>query len=99
MQYKTVPGPYDLRISRREDCMTAIRQFAYIIDQEAAGGWQLNCIHTISVSKRKGCITNETETQYFNMLVFQKEGVTNMPVNGGMNVMGNMPNTNYPNVQ
>ena len=92
MQYKTVPGPIDIMIKRNEDYGNAVRSYAYIIDQEAAGGWKLAFIQEIPVIKDKGCmagclaavgIGSQYEYKTFNMLVFEKEGSTQMSTNGG----------------
>ena len=91
MQYKTVPGPYEIVIKGGEDYGNAIRAYASIIDHEAAGGWELAFIQQVPITKDKGCVSGclasfgigtRYEYRTFNMLVFQKEGVTKMPTGG-----------------
>jgi hypothetical protein len=76
-QYKTVAGPIGLTIERKEHYEDAVKKYAAIIDKEAVGGWKLDCIQSIPVTKKAGClpsITGKTEeTVYFNMLVFRKD--------------------------
>jgi hypothetical protein len=76
-QYKTVAGPIGLTIERKESYADAVKKYAAIIDKEAVGGWKLDCIQSIPVTKKAGClpsITGKTEeTVYFNMLVFRKD--------------------------
>ena len=77
IQYKTVPGPIGLTITRKESYADAVKQYAAIIDREAVGGWRLDCIQQIPVTKKAGCLANligiSDTTIYFNMLVFCKE--------------------------
>lgn len=76
-QYKTVAGPVGLTISRKDSYSEAVRQYADIINREAVGGWKLDCIQEIPVTKNNGCIAsllgNGSTTISFNMLVFIKE--------------------------
>lgn len=76
-QYKTVAGPVGLTIERKDSYADAVKKYAAIIDQEAIGGWKLDCIQNIPVTKKAGCLpalTGQTaETVYFNMLVFRKD--------------------------
>lgn len=76
-QYKTVAGPIGLTISKKDSYSEAVRQYADIINREAAGGWKLDCIQEIPVTKDNGCIAgllgNGSTTVTFNMLVFIKE--------------------------
>lgn len=76
-QYKTVAGPVGLTISKKDSYSEAVKQYAAIIDREAVGGWKLDCIQEIPVTKNNGCIAglmgNATTTVTFNMLVFVKE--------------------------
>ena len=77
VQYKTVAGPVGLTISKSDSYADAVKQYAAIIDREAVGGWKLDCIQQIPVTKNNGCIAglmgNPTTTISFNMLVFSKE--------------------------
>lgn len=81
MQYKTVPGPIGLTIQKKDSYEIAVRQYAEIINREAAGGWELICIQEIPVSKNKGCLAgcgamlgfgSAVDIITFNMLVFGK---------------------------
>ena len=77
VQYKTVAGPVGLTITRKESYADAVKQYASIIDREAVGGWVLDCIQNIPVTRSAGCLASllgrGDETVYFNMLVFRKE--------------------------
>ena len=76
-QYKTVAGPVGLTITRKESYADAVKQYAAIIDREAVGGWELDCIQQIPVTRNPGCLASllgqKEVTIYFNMLVFAKE--------------------------
>lgn len=76
-QYKTVAGPVGLTISQKDSYEEAVRQYADIINREAVGGWKLDCIQEIPVTKNAGCLAslsgNAGTTVRFNMLVFIKE--------------------------
>lgn len=76
-QYKTVAGPVGLKIGAKESYAEAVKQYAAIIDREAVGGWELDCIQQIPVTREPGCLAGllgqKEETVYFNMLVFAKE--------------------------
>jgi hypothetical protein len=75
-QYKTVAGPVGLTITRKESYSDAVKQYAAIIDREAVGGWELDCIQQIPVTQSAGCLGGlfgqKDVTVYFNMLVFVK---------------------------
>ena len=77
VQYKTVAGPVGLTINKKDSYADAVKQYAAIIDREAVGGWKLDCIQQIPVTKNNGCIAtllgNGTTTINFNRLVFCKE--------------------------
>ena len=88
IQYKSVPGPVGITISRKEDFASAVKQYASIIDREAVGGWKFECIRKIPVTKKAGCLASllgqEDVTVYMNMLVFSKDdamGVTSNSTN------------------
>lgn len=76
VKYKTVAGPVGLTITRKESYADAVKQYAAIIDREAVGGWELDCIQQIPVTKSAGCLGSilgqSDVTVYFNMLVFVK---------------------------
>ena len=77
MQYKTVAGPVGLTIQKKDSYSDAVKQYASIIGNEAVGGWELDCIQQIPVTKQAGCMSGlagqPDTTVYFNMLVFKKE--------------------------
>ncbi|MBQ3083914.1 MAG: hypothetical protein IJC46_00480 [Clostridia bacterium] len=76
-QYKTIAGPVELTIKRKESYSEAVRVYASIINNEAVGGWVLDCIQQIPVTKKAGCLASlfgaSDVTVYFNMLVFRKD--------------------------
>ena len=76
-KYKTVPGPVGLTIKKKDSYETAVKQYAAIIDREAVGGWRLDCIQRVPVTKKAGCLASIFGTPdievTFNMLVFVKE--------------------------
>lgn len=77
IQYKSVPGPVGITISRKEDFASAVKQYASIIDRESVGGWKFECIRKIPVTKKAGCLASlfgkEDTTLYMNILVFSKD--------------------------
>lgn len=77
IQYKTVPGPVGLTIKKKDSYESAVRVYSDIIQREAVGGWKLDMIQQIPVTKKAGCIASlfgsHDTTVYFNMLVFSKE--------------------------
>lgn len=77
IQYKTVAGPVGLTIGSRDSYTDAVKQYAAIIDREAVGGWKLDCIQEIPVTRSVGCLAalfgKKDETVFFNMLVFSKD--------------------------
>ncbi|MBQ3055525.1 MAG: hypothetical protein IJC88_05415 [Oscillospiraceae bacterium] len=76
-QYKTVPGPVGMNISKKGSFHDAVKQYADIINRETAGGWKLDCIQEVPVTRDNGCLGslsgNASTTISFNMLVFVKE--------------------------
>jgi len=78
MQYKCVPAPQNLIISKRGDEEEAVRSFANIINSEANNGWNFHSMENIAVTQKPGCLAAlfgaKDTTTYFNMLVFSKEG-------------------------
>lgn len=77
IQYKTVAGPVGLTITKKESYESAVRIYADIIQRETVGGWKLDMIQQIPVTKKAGCLAGlmgaSDVTVYFNMLVFSKE--------------------------
>ncbi len=76
-QYKTVAGPVGLTVSKNTNYADGVKQYAAIIDRESVGGWVLDSIQEIPVTKRAGCLASlfgrADVTVYFNMLIFRKE--------------------------
>lgn len=77
VHYKTVPGPVGLRIGQKDSYEKAVKSYADIIEREAVGGWELECIQQIPVVREAGCLSalfgKKDEYVEFNMLVFKKE--------------------------
>lgn len=78
----TFPGPVGLSIEKSGSYEGAVRQYADILNREAAGGWKLHCIEPVNVTKSAGCLGSLLSiiglgqgdtTVTFNMLVFVKE--------------------------
>lgn len=76
-QYKTVAGPVGLTINKNDSYSDGVSRYASIIESESIGGWELDSIHEIPVTKNNGCIAalmgKGTTTVVFNMLIFRKE--------------------------
>jgi|GEM_PF-1684801 len=77
VQYKTVAGPVGLTVGKKDSYEAGVKSYAAIIDREAVGGWKLDSIYEIPVTKTSGCLGalmgRGDETVYFNMLIFYKE--------------------------
>lgn len=77
VQYKTVAGPVELTVGKNDSFETGVRSYAAIIDREAVGGWKLDSIYEIPVTRKVGCIDSlmgrPDVTVFFNMLIFYKE--------------------------
>ncbi len=75
-QYKTVAGPVGVIVSGKDSYGSGVKQYAAIIDREAVGGWKLESIYEIPVTKKAGCLASllgkHDETVFFNMLIFSK---------------------------
>jgi len=76
-QYKTVAGPVGLTVNKNDNFGDGVSQYSSIIQSESVGGWELDSIHEIPVTKNNGCIAalmgRPTTTVVFNMLIFRKE--------------------------
>ena len=76
-KYKTVAGPISLTIKQKESYADAVKQYAAIIDREAVGGWVLDSIQQIPVTKKAdGCSAlfgAKEETVFYNMLIFRND--------------------------
>jgi len=73
-KYKTIAGPVGLTIDKNGVFEDAVRQYAEIINREAAGGWEFVMCQDIPVTQNPGCLAylfgRRGETIHFNMLVF-----------------------------
>lgn len=76
-EYKCVPAPAGLTIDSKGSYNNAVTSYASIINQETSGGWQLDFIQSVPVTKKPGCLAAlfgaSDITTYFNMLVFSKD--------------------------
>ena len=72
-QYKVVPGPKSISVSKG-DTNSAFRSFADIINREAQGGWDYHSMENISVTEKSGCaLFSPPVTVNYYMLIFEKE--------------------------
>ena len=53
-QYKAVPGPMDISVSKG-NTQSAFDLFANIINREAAQGWEYHSMEVITVTEKPGC--------------------------------------------
>ncbi len=76
-EYKCIPASVGLVIDSKGSYNNAVNSYANLINQETQGGWQLELIQSVPITKRAGCIAGlfgaSDVTTYFNMLVFSKE--------------------------
>jgi len=77
MQYKCVPAPKQIEVSRGGDFGDAVRSFADLINQETGGGWKFHSMENIVLWQKPGCLASlfgQKESYInFNMLVFSKD--------------------------
>ncbi len=73
-RYKCVPGPTNLTIKsmKRELLEEAIGEYGIIIERETVGGWELDGMYPVQVTKAAE-ILNKEQILYSNILVFKKE--------------------------
>lgn len=76
-EYKCVPAPTGLLIDANGSYNKAVNSYAEVINKETMGGWALELIQSIPVTKKAGCLASlfgaQDVTTYFNMLVFSKD--------------------------
>lgn len=77
IEYKTVAGPVGLTITKKDSYQQAVAQYAALIQSESVGGWKLDMIQEVPVTKKAGCLASlmgtPDVTLTFNMLVFSRE--------------------------
>ena len=75
-EYKTVPGPAAVTVSKGEDYSRGVEAYGAIIQREAVGGWEFSHIQSVPVTKQVGCLAalmgRGNTTVFFNMLVFKR---------------------------
>lgn len=77
-QYKCVAGPGVLSIKKINQLQDAVASYGDIITRETAGGWELDGIYPIQITKKAGLfaslIVGLSDDNYeLNMLVFKKD--------------------------
>ena len=76
-QYKCVPGPGALVVKKIEQLKDAVSSYSTIIEREAVGGWVLESITPIQVTKKAGLLGKAVglsdDNFEVNMLVFRKD--------------------------
>ncbi len=73
-RYKCVPGPANLTIKsmKKELLEEAIGDYGVIIEKETVGGWELDGMYPVQVTKAAEVLSKERILE-FNMLVFKKD--------------------------
>jgi len=75
-EYKTVPGPAAVTVSKNEDYSHGVEAYGAIMQREAVGGWEFSHIQSVPVTKQVGCLAallgQGNTTVFFNMLVFKR---------------------------
>ncbi len=76
-EYKCIPAPVGLTIDSKGSYNAAVNSYAEIINKETQGGWRLDMIQSVPITKKAGCLAalfgSADITTYFNMLVFSKD--------------------------
>ena len=77
-QYKCVAGPGVLSIKKINQLQDAVASYGDIITREAAGGWELDGIYPIQITKKAGLFASliiglSDDNYELNMLVFKKD--------------------------
>lgn len=77
-QYKCVPGPGALGIKKIEQLTEAVGAYGEIITRETVGGWVLDGIYPIQITKKAGMLGKlfaglSDDNYELNMLVFKKD--------------------------
>ena len=75
--YKCVPGPGVLTIKKLKELDNAVALYGDIISRETVGGWDLDGIYPIQITKKAGLFSSmvglSDDNYELNMLVFKKE--------------------------
>lgn len=76
-QYKCVAGPGALAVKKMSQIQDAVSSYGEIITRETVGGWELDGIYPIQITKKAGllgALVGLSDDNYeFNMLVFKKD--------------------------
>lgn len=77
-QYKCVAGPGVLSVKKIAQFQDAVASYGEIISRETVGGWELDGIYPIQITKKPGLLASLvvglSEDNYeLNMLVFKKD--------------------------
>ena len=77
-QYKCVPDPGALAIKKIDQMRDAVATYGDIISRETAGGWELESITPIQITKKAGLLGKlivglSDDNFELNMLVFKKD--------------------------
>lgn len=76
-QYKCVAGPGALSVKKMNQLQDAVSTYGEIITRETVGGWELDGIYPIQITKKTsllGLLAGLSDDNYeFNMLVFKKD--------------------------
>lgn len=77
-QYKCVAGPGALGIKKMNQLQDAISSYGDIITRETVGGWELDGIYPIQITKKAGLFASlivglSDDNFELNMLVFKKD--------------------------
>lgn len=77
-QYKCVAGPGVLAIKKINQLQDAVASYGDIISRETVGGWVLDGIYPIQITKKAGLFSSmvmglSDDNYELNMLVFRKD--------------------------
>ncbi len=77
-QYKCVAGPGVLAIKKINQLQDAVASYGDIISRETVGGWVLDGIYPIHITKKAGLFSSmvmglSDDNYELNMLVFRKD--------------------------
>ncbi len=77
-QYKCVAGPGVLSVKKLAQLQDAVASYGEIISRETVGGWELDGIYPIQITKKAGLFASlvaglSDDNYELNMLVFKKD--------------------------
>ena len=77
-QYKCVAGPGVLSVKKLAQLQDAVASYGEIISRETVGGWDLDGIYPIQITKKAGLFASlvaglSDDNYELNMLVFKKD--------------------------